>query len=162
MVHRNLRARLFIAVIFTLGLLPVSGASAQTANDATGWWLDQTGRAAIKITPCGSNLCGNIEWLRQPLDEAGQPKTDTENADPSLRTRHICGLPMMGNFSADGTGKWSGGWIYDPEKGKTYKSEMHLASDGTLRVRGYIGTPMLGRTETWTRPSTPLTPCASS
>ena len=46
---------------------------------------------------------------------------------------------------------WSGGTIYDPEEGKTYKCVMKLADENTLNVRGYIGVPAFGRTVTWLR-----------
>ena len=45
------------------------------------------------------------------------------------------------------------GWIYDPDAGKRYKSRLKLRDDDSLEVRGYIGTPMLGRTQIWTRSS---------
>ena len=48
-------------------------------------------------------------------------------------------------------GAWKGGRTYDPENGKTYRSSMKLGGDGSLRVRGYIGIPLLGRTEIWVR-----------
>jgi uncharacterized protein (DUF2147 family) len=41
------------------------------------------------------------------------------------------------------------GEIYDPVHGKTYKCKMWFENDKTLRVRGYIGVPALGRTMTW-------------
>jgi len=37
----------------------------------------------------------------------------------------------------------------DPENGKDYKCRITIADDGTLKVRGYIGLPALGRTQTW-------------
>ena len=67
---------------------------------------------------------------------------------------------MLGDFVAgDTAGAWTGGFIYDPEKGETYKSNMHLQPDGTLVVRGYIGISWLGRSQVWTRPPAPLPHC---
>ncbi len=57
----------------------------------------------------------------------------------------------MTGFAANGEGKWTGGRIYDPNNGKTYKCTLELANDGTLKVRGYVGISWFGRTETWTR-----------
>lgn len=145
-----------VCFIAALGL----GAHAASAQSATGWWLDQSGRAGILIAPCaGGTLCGEIKWLRIPLNDAGHRKTDIHNVDPALRPRLLCGLPMLGGFTPNGAGGWRGGWIYDPESGKTYKSVMSLAADGTLHVRGYIGIPLLGRSAVWTRPAAALPPC---
>jgi len=141
-------------------LLPALKAQAQAqAADPTGWWVDGSGKAAILIAPCGAHLCGKIDWLAHPLNPQGQKKTDIHNPDPTLQSRFLCGLQILGNFTQTGPASWGNGWIYDPEGGKTYKSKMKLPGDGTLSVRGYIGIPMLGRSETWTRPATTPTPC---
>ena len=141
-----------------LGLGPARAADTAAAN-AAGWWLNAAGTAAIVISPCGNEMCGRIEWLKPPLNEQGQPKTDTKNPNQTLRGRYLCGLSMLGGFTPDGAGGWKGGWVYDPKVGKTYKAVMHVAPDGTLRLRGYVGIPMFGRSETMTRPAAPLTPC---
>lgn len=132
--------------------------SAQAA-EVGGLWLDESGKAAVRIAPCGAALCGRIAWLRTPLDAAGQPKTDIHNDDAALRARPLCGLPILEGFTPDGENEWSGGTIYDPESGNTYKSHMALQADGTLRVRGYIGISLLGRSQTWTRPAADLPAC---
>lgn len=158
------RSMKYVAVLalFFLGAAGARADQAAAAQDATGWWLDATGKAGILIAPCGSGqLCGNIEWLRTPLDAQGKPKTDIHNPDESLRPRLLCGLQILGNFTQDDDGSWKGGWIYDPSTGKTYKSIMHVAADGTLRVRGYIGIPMIGRSEIMTRPAMQLQHCAA-
>jgi len=139
---------------FCLGL-PV----AARAQAVQGWWLDQSGRAGILVAPCGSKLCGSIEWLKEPLTPDGQVKTDIHNPDPALQGRPICGLRMLWGFVPDGSGGWKGGWVYDPEAGKTYTSVMHLKADGSLSIRGYIGIPLLGRSTIWTRPASALQRC---
>jgi uncharacterized protein (DUF2147 family) len=57
----------------------------------------------------------------------------------------------MSDFKYDGKGLWHKGRIYDPDNGKTYKAKMRLAEDDVLKVRGFIGFSMIGRTEEWTR-----------
>jgi uncharacterized protein (DUF2147 family) len=147
-----------LAVVFLLGFAGMSAAKAD--NGVEGWWVDQTGKAGIIIAPCGASLCGTIKWLREPLDPAGKPKTDIHNPNVALRSRGVCGLAILGNFTSDGSGGYTGGWVYDPDSGNTYKSHMHVAADGKLHVRGYIGISLLGRTEIMTRPAAPLPPCA--
>jgi uncharacterized protein (DUF2147 family) len=101
---------------------------------------------------------GKIVWFKDPNygegdAEAGKPLRDRENPDESKRNRPLLGLNMIQGFTLDEKGMWSGGTIYDPEEGKTYKCVMKLADDdnNTLNVRGYIGVPAFGRTVTWLR-----------
>jgi uncharacterized protein (DUF2147 family) len=130
------------------------GIRAAAAAEPTGWWLDQSGRAGILIAPCGDKLCGTIRWLAEPLDPAtGGPKLDRKNSNGAERGRPLCGLKMLGDFvKAEDPGEWTDGWIYNPEDGQTYRSQMTLERDGTLRVRGYVGIPLLGKSQIWSRP----------
>ncbi len=132
---------------------------ASASPSLTGMWLDESGRAGIDIEPCGTSVCGTIRWLKIPLDEQGAPKTDKHNPKPEMQARKICGLVMLYGFTPDGEGGWKSGWIYDPASGKTYNSNIHLAPDGTLAVRGYIQYAFLGQTQTWTKPSSDLPQC---
>jgi uncharacterized protein (DUF2147 family) len=45
---------------------------------------------------------------------------------------------------------WEDGKIYDPKNGKTYSCKMTLEGN-ELKVRGYVGFSLLGRTTVWTR-----------
>ena len=60
-----------------------------------------------------------------------------------------CSSSAISVFAKDGL--WEKGHIYDPENGKDYKCKMTLASADVLRVRGFIGISLIGRTEVWTR-----------
>ena len=60
-------------------------------------------------------------------------------------------LNLFSGFEYAGDGRWKGGTIYDPNSGKTYRCVVTLVDANTLEVRGYVGVPLLGRTETWTR-----------
>jgi len=125
------------------------------AADATpvGTWLTERGGADVKIANCGGKLCGSIVWLKEPLNARGQPKIDSKNPDESLRSRKILGVPLLTDFvrSSDGSNVWQDGLIYNPDDGKTYKCTLTLVDDHTLRVRGYVGISLLGKTQTWTR-----------
>jgi uncharacterized protein (DUF2147 family) len=47
---------------------------------------------------------------------------------------------------------WSGGFIFDPDNGKTYKCVVEVQDGGKkLKVRGFIGFSLLGRTQYWYR-----------
>ena len=46
---------------------------------------------------------------------------------------------------------WEEGTILDPKSGKTYSCYITFENENTLKVRGYIGFSLLGRTQKWIR-----------
>lgn len=48
-------------------------------------------------------------------------------------------------------GEWTGGRIYDPTSGKSYKLTITFKDAKTLKLRGYIGVEALGETMYWTK-----------
>jgi len=130
-----------------LCLLAVTRAADAPAVEGT--WLSGDGDGWIEITQTGSGLSGIIRG--SPNSDDDRPDTDAKNPNPALRSRPLIGLELFEGFSWDGDGRWTGGTIYDPNSGKTYRCIITWVDKDTLKVRGYIGVPMLGRTETWTR-----------
>lgn len=121
-------------------------------NSIEGVWYNTTKTGKVEIFKKGDLYYGNIIWIKDKLDEkTGKPKTDAYNPKDELKNTPIIGLQVLKGFKNDGDGKFSGGTIYDPENGKTYKCKMELKDNDHLDVRGYIGLPALGRTENWTR-----------
>ncbi|WP_119421029.1 DUF2147 domain-containing protein [Desertibaculum subflavum] len=143
--------------ILLLALLtwPAIGVGAPPMTPVGTWETPEGkgGKAHIRIEPCAGKLCGRIVWLEQPDDKKGQPKTDRRNSDIAQRARPILGLPILNGFLPDPerTDRWIDGRIYNPEDGETYKCTMTLGQDGMLDVRGYVGLPLLGKTQTWRR-----------
>ncbi len=144
--------------------MPVADASpaapepADPADAVLGHWYSENDDSQILITKANGKIGGKIVWLKSPnYDEEGdaefgQPKHDRNNSDDALQSRPIVGLEMIHGFEYDADeGNWSGGSIYDPESGKTYKCQIKLGEGDTLDVRGYIGIPALGRSTTWRR-----------
>jgi uncharacterized protein (DUF2147 family) len=63
-------------------------------------------------------------------------------------------MEILRHMRPDGD-EWSGGEILDPESGKTYRARMKLIDGGRrLVIRGYIGLPLFGRSQTWVRRTT--------
>ncbi|MEO6849303.1 MAG: DUF2147 domain-containing protein, partial [Mucilaginibacter sp.] len=67
-----------------------------------------------------------------------------------LRTRPELGLELLKDFTFDGDDVYDDGTIYDPKNGKTYSCKMTLEGN-QLKIRGYIGISLFGRSEIWTR-----------
>ena len=135
----------------TLAILAGTIVFAHTAQaDPLGTWLTEGGKSHVSIAPCGDKLCGRIVWLREPLNPDGTGKLDVDNEDPDLRGRPIIGLRMLHGFSGDGDGRGSGGRIYNPEDGYTYRSKMKVIDADTLEVSGCV-LFVLCQGQTWTR-----------
>ncbi|MDO3624734.1 DUF2147 domain-containing protein [Mucilaginibacter sp. BT774] len=125
-------------------------AFAQKADAILGSWANENGQDHILIYKRGDKFFGKLDWIKVPNDENGKPKTDKNNPDPALRTRPDLGLELLKDFNFDGDNVYSGGTVYDPKNGKTYSCKMTL--DGNiLKIRGYIGISLFGRSVTWTR-----------
>lgn len=137
-----------ILILFST-LLLLSFTTADNADLITGTWLVSKKDGKIKIYKAANGkYYGKIIWGDDPNDENGNPKKDTKNPDPSLRSKNIIGLIILNDFTYEDE-EYTGGTIYDPQEGKVYTAKMWLTNDDTLQVRGYWG--FFYRTETWTR-----------
>ena len=117
-----------------------------------GFWLTRKGDARVQFyreTGREKRFLGRLAWLRQPDDDKGRPNLDENNPDPALRRRPVLGLVII-HVSYTGRGSWKG-TVYDPDNGKTYGCNICLAGPDTMKLRGYLGFSLFGRTETWKR-----------
>ncbi len=141
---------------FFLIIATVAPAWAAEADSIIGFWNTPDKAAQFEIYRCESFYCGKISSLREPNHPpsdgtmAGKPITDTNNPNPALRDRTLTGLPLISGFCYEGDNSWKG-LIYNPQDGNTYRCNFSMAGDNLLKVRGYIGIPLLGRTQVWTR-----------
>jgi uncharacterized protein (DUF2147 family) len=150
----------FARSLLAASLFALTGASSQAAADASleGYWL--TKGFVIHISRCGEAYCGELVGLnknRRPDDM----RLDRHNKDASQRDRPLCGIDLFGGFRPSNreAGKWEGGWIYNPDDGKTYSSEVRTEGPNTLKARGYVLVPVIGRDITLVRESHPTVRC---
>ncbi|MBR2536012.1 MAG: DUF2147 domain-containing protein [Hyphomicrobium sp.] len=137
-----MKQSVLIAAAFGAALSCTSSANA-AGTDPTGVWLDDTGRGAIEIKPCGNGLCGYVVAVKSADDTKG------------------CGKQIIGDAKPVSGGRWDNGWIYSPEKRKNYDVELKPMPNGTLRVVGYAGTKLFSRTMIWTQAPADLKRCDS-
>ena len=118
-----------------------------------GYWSTDAG-SVLHVDRCEANVCMSIVTISQKAPGV----IDAHNPDPTLRSRPICKIDIGTGFRLKDANHAENGRIYDPESGKTYKSQM--SSDGnTLNLRGYIGFKALGRTQIWKRTSAESATC---
>jgi uncharacterized protein (DUF2147 family) len=138
-----------ICFIIVIALYSIS-ASAQNADAVLGKWLSANSEGQILIYKKENKFFGKLSWIKTPNDDKGKPKADDHNPNKNLQSRTILGLELLKNFTFDGDNVYEDGTIYDPKSGKTYSCKMTLKGD-VLKIRGYIGISLLGRSENWTR-----------
>lgn len=121
-----------------------------------GRWLTKDDEAIVEIynDPEKNVYNGKIVWLTEPNDENNNDKVDNNNPDPLKRNQKRIGLIIAKGFTYIGNNKWGDGKMYDPENGKTYSGVIKVTEDDTLKLRGYIGISLIGRTEVWHRADT--------
>ena len=110
----------------------------------------KTERAQIRITESNGVLSGKIEKL---LAADAKPDAVCDKCSDDRKDKPIVGMEIIRGVKKDGDeAVWAGGTILDAGEGKVYKVKLTPADGGKkLDVRGYVGMPMLGRTQTWIR-----------
>ncbi|MEO1492224.1 MAG: DUF2147 domain-containing protein [Pseudomonadota bacterium] len=132
-------------------LLASPAPAASEADPAFGYWLTENKQAIIRVDSCGQRACGTMVWVSEPVTDEGALKRDVKNEDVAKRDRPICGLPLFGGLAATKPGFWKKGWLYNPRDGQTYSVQISAESATKLTVRGFLGLPVLGSSQTWTR-----------
>ena len=141
-------------LIFTAAQAP-----AQTTNalSPVGQWKtidDETNteRSIVEIRQVGSELQGRIlKIFPRPGED---PAPLCQQCEGERQNQPIIGMIFLWGLVPDGADSWAGGAVLDPQSGKIYNAKISLTDNGErLRVRGYLGTPLLGRPQIWLRQS---------
>jgi uncharacterized protein (DUF2147 family) len=116
----------------------------KTVDDATG-----KVKSVVTIWEEAGKLYGRIQKLVDPDPQDPNPRCTPCTGEQ--KGRPVIGLRILWDLQKDGDA-WSGGTILDPESGKMYKCLLSLEDGGDkLKVRGFIGLSLLGRTQYWLR-----------
>ena len=140
--------------LFAALLLTAAAGAALAQDTPAGLWktIDdetKTEKSLIRITESGGVFTGKVEKILSDKQDAKCLDCTDERKD-----KPVLGMTILRNIKPDGDDKdtWVGGDILDPNNGKVYKVRIKTADAGKkLEVRGYIGAPILGRTQTWLR-----------
>lgn len=109
----------------------------------------KTVKTLIRITESAGVLSGVIEKLLDP-----KVATVCEKCTGERKDKPVVGMTIIRGIkrNADDTTLWDGGEVLDPENGSTYRLRLRPAEGGKkLEVRGFIGAPLFGRSQTWVR-----------
>ena len=112
----------------------------KNADEIVGVYWSPKKDAKIEIYKRGNHYYGKSIWV-------ASMRKDAKNPDESLKNRDVLGIELLTGFSFNDN-SYTDGKIYDPESGKTYDCKMTL-NNKILKVRGYIGISLFGRTETF-------------
>ena len=147
-LYVSLRKVASFALFLALAILPVAS-KADQGSSPVGFWKSED--AQVEIFEVDGKLNGKIAALNKEYTSDGVEKTDLSNPDPAKKSRPLVGLVFMTGFTPEGSGRWDHGTIYDPKSGNTYTSFLEYSGGDTLKLRGYVGISLIGRTAVWTK-----------
>lgn len=137
------KSMLMLALLFI-----VSIASAQSIFGKWKTIDDETGKAKsiVAIYEQNGKAYAKILELLEP-EKKGSLCTECDGGN---KNKPVEGLVIINGLEKDGD-EWNGGKILDPKTGKKYKCYITLEGMEKLKVRGYIGFSLIGRTQYWER-----------
>lgn len=113
------------------------------APSILGKW--DTGRGGIiEISISEGKLYGKLVSSQEPN------RLDVKNPDHSIRGENLVGHNILIGFRQGKDHVWKDGKIYNPEDGGMYDAKLTLKGN-VLKVRGFKGVALLGKTVVWTR-----------
>ena len=135
------------------GIFLTGAAIAATENGPSpdGLWLTENQRSVISVESCKNDkdlVCGHIHWI---IKDGMQ--RDSKNPDAAKRNNPMCGLKLMWDFHQHDAMNWIDGHIYKADEGDIYNATLQMLPSGKMLVRGYVGMPLFGKSQTWTRAS---------
>jgi uncharacterized protein (DUF2147 family) len=132
----------------------LAAGSAWAQTTPVGVWktIDDDGKtekSLVRITESGGALAGRIE----SVFDTSRKDSVCDKCSDERKDQRVVGLTILRNVvKQSDEDAWAGGDILDPNNGKVYKVRLKPVDGGRkLEVRGYIGVPVLGRTQTWVR-----------
>jgi uncharacterized protein (DUF2147 family) len=138
--------RLTLLALLGLSLAPAALSADDQAAQILGNWLTEPRDGIILIS-----LASDGSYQGRIVGGNDPHRLDQHNPDQARRSQTLLGQTILQGMKYDGQGKWSGGSIYDPDSGRTYKCRLERLDQDRLQVRGFIGFSLLGRSQVWTR-----------
>lgn len=131
-----------LAAAALLCMVGVGRAQAADPNAVMGLWWTQDRDGVVRIAPCDTGLCGTVLGVTNFRPDG--------SALSDLHGQSRCNLQIIPDGKVGDDGVWDS-HITNPDDGKVYTITLRVDADGRLRMRGYIGIPLFGKTVFWTR-----------
>lgn len=110
-----------------------------------GVYITEDKDGKVEITKQNGKYYGKLIWIDQPN------KLDEYNPDPNKRKNKVIGTVIMNDFVYAGNRVYEKGTLYDPKSGNTYSGTLTLDKSDNLKMRGYVGISLFGKSTYWTR-----------
>ncbi len=142
-------------LILTIAFLFAGHLSAAEGLSPIGLWKtidDETKKekSIVEVYEVDGKLHGKIQKIFRSPEEDQNPKCD--KCKGKMKDQPIIGLEILKKLKKSSDKTWNDGEITDPNNGKTYSCKIELIEGGNkLKVRGFIGFSLLGRTQVWER-----------
>ena len=142
-----------LIIFFASQALPTT-AAANGLTSPVGTWqtIDDASkkpRSVVTIWEDGGKLYGKIDKIFYKPGEKEDPLCD--KCEGERHNKPVIGMTFMWDLEKDDD-EWNGGKILDPDNGEIYKCYVEVQEGGKrLKVRGYVGFALLGRTQYWQR-----------
>jgi len=151
---RHLLSVLCLLLAFSMESIAV--ASTEQALSPVGRWVtidDETGKKRswvdISETPEGT-LETRIERIFA-VKEGEEPKRVCDVCEGDFHNKPIVGMRIMWDMKKHNDSSWSDGYVLDPHNGKIYHCQLRMKDKNHLEIRGYVGLPLIGRSQEWVR-----------
>lgn len=148
-----IKTALTLTMTLSAGLLSLA---AHAQMSPVGLWrsIDDESKqpkAEIRISQTASGTLSGV--VERSLLTAPSTEPNCNLCTDDRKDKPKIGMEIIrGGQQSDGKAVWEGGKILDPENGKNYSLRLTPIDGGKkLEVRGFIGAPILGRTQTWIR-----------
>lgn len=134
---------------FTIFLL-IAFSSTMNAQTIFGNWLsknkDGTIDSVIKVYKKDGKVVAKIIEIK----DTSRQNAVCELCEGKNKNKPILGLNILTGLEKQDD-EWSGGTILDPRNGKVYQCYIELVKPNKLKLRGYIGISLFGKTAYWER-----------
>ena len=133
--------------------LAAANVAAAPTSSPVGLWetIDDDGKKVTGVVEISADAEGKLSGrLRYVVDPPADGKC--KKCPGELKNKPLIGMRIMWDLEPQGDGEWDDGEIMDPDNGKVYDCKLALLDGGKrLRVRGYLGISLFGRSQVWRR-----------